>query len=413
MKKYLLMFVLVLAGEMVFSLPFHTTRYFRPTFLEVFGFTNTQLGDVFAAYGVTAMLAYFPGGAIADKFSPRLLMTLSLFATAAGGLYMATFPGQLQLTLLYGFWGVTSILFFWSALIRATRQWGGNQSQGSAFGILEGGRGLVAAAFAITAVAALGHYMPDAVETASPEQRQQGFRAVILIYSAITALAACFTWFILPSSKTGESLIKHSMLTGMWTVIRRPVVWAKAAVVVCAYCCYKGLDNYSLYAVQVLGMNEVEAARLTALAAYIRPVAALVAGLVADRFSSSKIISVSFFGLLASYVMLSYATPASWLNLIYASIVLSYVGVFALRAIYFALLQETQTPAHLTGATVGLVSLLGYTPDIFFGPITGRILDASPGLVGHQHYFMFLTGTTALGLLIAVTLYSRIKKSNG
>jgi hypothetical protein len=35
--------VLIIAGEMIFGLPFHTARFFRPTLLEAFGFTNTQL----------------------------------------------------------------------------------------------------------------------------------------------------------------------------------------------------------------------------------------------------------------------------------------------------------------------------------------------------------------------------------
>ena len=48
MRRVLHIMVLILAGEMIFSLPFHTARFFRPTLLEVFGFTNTQLGDVFA-----------------------------------------------------------------------------------------------------------------------------------------------------------------------------------------------------------------------------------------------------------------------------------------------------------------------------------------------------------------------------
>ena len=48
MSRYLLMLTLVVAGEIIFGLPFHTARFFRPTLLESFGFTNTQLGDVFA-----------------------------------------------------------------------------------------------------------------------------------------------------------------------------------------------------------------------------------------------------------------------------------------------------------------------------------------------------------------------------
>ena len=93
MSRYLYIAALVIAGEMVFGLPFHTSRFFRPTMLDVFGFSNTQLGDLFAIYGVTAMASYFPGGAIADRFSARFLLTASLVATGCGGLYMATIPG--------------------------------------------------------------------------------------------------------------------------------------------------------------------------------------------------------------------------------------------------------------------------------------------------------------------------------
>ena len=57
----------------------------------------------------------------------------------------------------------------------------------------------------------------------------------------------------------------------MVSVMRRPIVWAQAGIIICAYCGFKGLDNYSLYAVQVLGMNEVEAAKFTAYASYLRP----------------------------------------------------------------------------------------------------------------------------------------------
>ncbi|RLD31329.1 MAG: MFS transporter, partial [Bacteroidetes bacterium] len=77
-SRWFVIFSLVFAGEMIFSLPFHVARFFRPTLLDVFNLTNTELGDIIAVYGITAMLAYFPGGALADRFSARKLMTLSL-----------------------------------------------------------------------------------------------------------------------------------------------------------------------------------------------------------------------------------------------------------------------------------------------------------------------------------------------
>ena len=408
MHRILFMLTLVLAGELIFGLPFHTARFFRPTFLEVFGFSNTQLGDVFAVYGITAMLAYFPGGVIADHYSPRTLMTLSLFATAAGGLYMATFPEETQLAALYGFFGVSTVLLFWSAMISATREWGGDHSQGRAFGILDGGRGLVAAAFAVFAVAVLSAYMPadmsQDMQLINDTERRQGFRAVILLYSAATAFAGCLTWFVVPRSLgSGNTLV--TPLVGMLAVLQRPIVWAQALVVVCAYCGFKGSDNYSLYAAQVLGMDEVAAARFTAYASYLRPVGALAAGIVADRISTSRVITIAFLVLVVSYSLLAVAIPTvAWTNIIFANLLISFFAVFALRGVYFALLQDAKTPKHLTGSTVGLISLVGYTPDIFFAPIGGRILDSASVLVGHQRYFMFLTGIAIVGVLSVIWL---------
>ena len=412
MSRYLLMLTLVIAGEIIFGLPFHTARFFRPTLLESFGFTNTQLGDVFAVYGVTAMLAYFPGGALADRYSARALLTLSLVATGLGGFYMATFPGAAGMAMLYAYWGITTILLFWAALIRATREWGGATAQGRAFGILDGGRGAVAAIFATLGVAVLAWKMPDSVELVSNERRRAGFRAVILVYSFAAIGTAAMTWLLIPArTPAGDS--SRGLFHAAGSVVTRPLVWAQAAVIVCAYCAFKGLDNYSLYAVQVLGMNEVDGAQLSAFGSYIRPVAAIAAGVLADRWTASKIIGLSFAVLIVSYSLLSIAVPkGNGLAVIYANIVVSFFAVFALRAVYFALLEENRTPAHLTGAVAGMVSFVGYTPEIFFAPITGRILDATPGIGGHQNYFLFLAGVAVVGMIVVAWLL-RLQRVSG
>ena len=405
MQRLLFMLVLIVAGEMIFSLPFHTTRFFRPTLLEAFSFSNTQLGDVFAVYGIMAMISYFPGGAIADRFSARALMAFSLLATSAGGVYMATFPGPTGMAILFGYWGVTTIFLFWAALIKATREWGGQRSQGKAFGILEGGRGLVAAAFAVLAVSVFSLYLPATAEHMSDFERLKAFRMVILLYSAGRALSGGLVWMFLPIGSAVSVSTGTRALSSMGKVMQRPVVWAQAAIIICAYCGYKGLDNYALYAVQVLGMNEVEAAKFTAYATYLRPVAAVTAGLVADRSSASKLIMVTFGVLLGAYGVLAWANTVSGaLNLMFANILVSYFAVFALRGVYFALLQETRMPGHITGTSVGMISFVGYTPEIFFGPITGRILDHAPGLAGHQHYFRFLALVSLLGVFCVVWL---------
>ena len=71
LRRGLIIAALIAAGEAVFLLPFVLARVFRPTFLDVFGITNLQLGVAFSFYGVVAMLAYFAGGPLADRFSAR------------------------------------------------------------------------------------------------------------------------------------------------------------------------------------------------------------------------------------------------------------------------------------------------------------------------------------------------------
>ena len=196
----------------------------------------------------------------------------------------------------------------------------------------------------------------------------------------------------------------------MKRVLARPTSWAHAAIIVCGYCGYKGLDNLSLYAVQVLGMDEVEGARFAAYATYTRPVGAIAAGFAADRFMASKTIGWLFAALVGCCALLSVASPDTiGASLIIANLLLSSLAVYAIRGVYFALLEETRTPTSLTGTTVGMVSFLGYTPEIFFAPITGRILDNAPGLAGHQHYFMFLGGCMVLGI-VAVACLLRLNR---
>jgi len=400
LPRVVLIVILIIAGEMVFGLPFHTARFFRPTLLEVFGFSNTQLGDLFAVYGIAAMLAYFPGGALADRFSARFLLSASLFATAAGGLYMATIPGAPQMAALYGYWGISTIFLFWGA----TREWGGRGSQGMTFGILEAGRGLTAAVVAGVAVSIFAALMPEAVELASDEERRAAFSKVILMYSAITAAAGMLAWMLIPVPD-GPIHSRPNPLAGMALVAGRPIVWAQAAIIVCAYCGFKGTDNYSLYAAQVLGMNEVDAARFAAWGAYVRPFAAIAAGLCADRFNAAHSIGVLFLTLMLAYLPLSNLTPdTSGVNLIYANIFISFFAVFAIRGIYFALLEENKTPPHVTGAAVGMVSLIGFMPEIFFASIAGRILDANPGVEGFHNYFMFLASIMLAGIAAVVWL---------
>jgi hypothetical protein len=89
--------------------------------------------------------------------------------------------------------------------------------------------------------------------------------------------------------------------------------------------------------------------------------------------------------------MLTFLSPLHNLNgLILANLICTFAAVYALRGVYFALLEETKISGNLTGTAVGVISLVGFTPDVFFHSVVGRILDASPGLEKFQNFFVLL-----------------------
>lgn len=414
-NRFFLILGLILAGEAIFALPFHIARFFRPILLDMFNLTATQLGAAQGIYGIVAMLSYFPGGLIADRYPAHKLIALSLWMTALGGLFMATLPSYSELAWLYGFFGFTTIILFWGALIRATREWGGLQQQGLAFGMLEGGRGLLAVVLASIAVFAFQISFPMGYESAALIDKTNVFRTVIYGYALVTALVGIYIWFAFntlssPSHSIDTSEVKtfkrwKTILINIKDVFSFPSVWLQALIVLCAYVGYKGFDNYSLFAVEVYGYDEIEAANLVTLGSWVRPVAAIAFGLLADRFNVVKMLVICFSMLLAADLYFALGTPMlnlSWV--LFGNILITCIAIFGLRGLYFAIYEETNMPLAITGSAVGMVSVIGFTPDIFVLYVAGVLIDSSPGLLGHQHFFMFLSVFAALGFIASILL---------
>lgn len=405
---------LIVAGEAIFFMPFVIARVFRPTLLEVFDLTNWQLGMAFSAYGIVAMLSYFPGGPLADRFAARKLMSAALASTAAGGLVMATIPDLNMLIAVYAFWGLTTVLVFWAALIRATRRWGGEDLQGSAFGLLDGGRGLVAAVVGSVAVALYAALLPDDLATTTLVQRGEAFRQVILLFVGITFLTSLLVWWTLgPEEDPVPSGAKRpSAWDGVRHVVRLPTVWLQATIIVCAYVGYKGLDDVSLYAKEGLGFDEVSAAYASTVSMWVRPPAAILTGWIADRYRVTHVTCWAFFMmLLGSLVIALGLVQAGMTALFFASIITTSAAIFALRGLYFAIMREGNIPFVYTGSAVGLASAIGYTPEVFMGPLMGFLLDRTPGALGHHQVFAVIAVFSLIGLF-ATLWYHRLSRSD-
>lgn len=400
------LFLLILAGESVFILPFVLSRVFRPIVLESFHLDNFQLGICFSIYGIVALFSYLFGGPLADRFPPRKLIAVALWMTAFGGFVYATFPHFTVLKFLYGYWGFTTIFLFWAPMIKATRVWGGNSSQGKAFGFLDGGRGLVGALFGAMGIFIFSLFLHSEISKPTLAESQLAFKQVILASSFIVILIGAFVWFFLkldPQTETELTLEKFTA-SQIRNVLRLPSVWLLMVIILCAYVGYKITDVFSLYAQEVMKYDQVKSAQVGTFLLFVRPVIGVIIGILADRWQTTSLLFVSFIVSFAGALLFAFGLISRSETLLFLiSILIVASGVYAARCLYFAVMEKGQIPLELTGTAVGLISLIGFTPDIFAGPIMGILLDDSKGIAGHQQVFgmlavfSFIGGAAALG----------------
>ena len=404
--------LLILSGELIYLLPYVLPRIFRPTFLEVFNLNNLQLGSLFSVYGIIALLSYVYGGVISDKFQPKKLMSYSLFFTSFGGLVLASYPSYFVLQILYGYWGFTTVFLFWGAMIKATRVWGGTDNQGQAFGFLDGGRGLVAASMGSLGILIFSVFLTNDIELTSLTERKEAFRYVILFSSFMIFLTGLWVLFFMDSNQKDQknNVISSNTFSNIKTVLKIQSVWLIMIIIISAYIGYRVTDIYSLYASDVMFFNQIEAANVSSLQLYLRPLVCILIAMLADKSSYIYFIIFGFVTMLIGATIFAFGIVQLNMNFVfYLSLIIVATGTYAIRALYFSIMQEGRIPLVLTGTAVGLISVVGYTPDIFAPPIFGYFLDKYPGVLGHQYVFTILVLFSILGLLASIK-FAYLKK---
>lgn len=399
--------LLILAGEAVFILPFVLARVFRPTVLDVFQITNTEFGYCQSIYGLVALASYLFGGPLADTYAPRKLMGVGLILTALGGLVYANDPSLFTLQVLYGFWGFTTIFLFWAAMIKATRVWGGIKNQGKAFGFLDGGRGLVGALFGGLGVFIFSLFVITEGVALNTNEQAEAFQAIVYSSSAIVALIGVVVFFFLKTDESENTIIKEKITRqNINEVLKLPAVWLLMIIILCAYVGYKITDIFSLYAKEVMNYSEVDAAKTGTFLLFIRPIVGVVIGFLADRSRASVFLCLGFLlSIIGASLFASGILEYNTNLLFFLTIIITAVGVYSARVLYFAVMQEGNIPLALTGTAVGIISFVGYTPEIFAGPMIGYFLDGMPGRAGHQAVFWTLVAFSAIGLISSLLFY--------
>ncbi|YCI77388.1 MFS transporter [Bacillus sp. R1-10] len=401
--------ILIIAGEMIYTLPYFR-NYYYDVFLNAFHLTNTQMGTLGSAYGVCCLISYIFGGYVADRWRTKHLLSISLFATGILGFALLLYPPYPVLLLIYAAWGITSIMTFWVALIKAVRSLASENEQGKAFGFFEGGRGaakVIESALVLGLFAILAKQLSDKLALSS----------VIIFYSVMCILLGFMIMLLYkePDGKNSSDEVKEKVDKKFdWAILLRilkmPTTWLAAILILTSYAMINSFYYITPYATAAFGASTIIAAALGYFSQYCRPIGSFGSGIIGDRIGISNMVIISYCVLaigLAALIVLP--GKPSFILLLLVFIAIIYISMYALQATHFAILVEGDYPVETTGTVAMPLMIIGYSGEIFMPIVAGACLDHWSGTDGYKVLFTILLGLTIVGLITAI-IWQRVTK---
>ncbi len=398
--------IIAAAGSIIYGLPYFRFDYYD-AYLSTYHLTNTQMGVFGSVLGVFGMISYLFGGIVADKFSTRTILTASLIGTGLGGFVHLLPLNYTALLCLYAFWGVSSLFAFWPACVKAVRVLSGSGDQGKAFGFFEGGRGIAAALMAMAAVAAFR------IGVGNMNDEVKGMKAVILFYSVLTVLLGILVFFTVKEDSKEES--ERISFKGVGQVLKLPAIWIISFVTFCNYVFTLSLYYFTPYATTILGASITFGATLAAMKRWFSLFGNVGGGFITDKIGTGKMLLISFLIMAAGTTgILLLPQEKSSITLFTILFIVIYIFYNVNYAMTWAMMDEGAIPKEYSGTAAGIISTVGYLPEIFCSVLAGKLIDAHPGEVsGFQQYFGFLIAMLLLGAVLVVVWMKFLKKQKG
>lgn len=401
-RSYSQLALIVVAAGAIYPL-LYLRQNFELSILEAFSITQTQLRYCSSMLGIIFMVTYIPSGWLADRFSSRKLLSFSLLATALLGLWFSTMPSYSSLLVIYGAWGVATGLTFWSAHIKLVAMLADKDQQGRFFGILDGGRGLVEALLATFAIALFAYILSqDAGAT------KMALQQVIYLYVAVLLVVSPLVYWLLDDREEdtdiSEESTKSVFIDDLKDVLSRREIWLCAICIVCGYQLFYATYSFSAYLQQNFSLTAVMVGYITVAKLWMRPIGGIAAGFIGDWLNPEKVLSILL--VLASLLLAMMAfVPASSAALLMIVLVLL-IGLltYGVRGLYWATLGGCNVPNKIKGLAIGIISVIGYFPEVYLPLLSAPLIENYPGGLGYKIYYLIVATCGLLGAYAAYLL---------
>ncbi len=408
-QKWFKLIVLILGGGTIYKLAFLKDAFYVPM-QQYMHLTNAQIGNALSINGTISSFGFIASIYLADRFSKKILLPLGLIGTGCIGLYLSTFPGYYGILMVWAALSIFNDMIYWPVLLKSVRLLGDESEQGRMFGFLEAGRGVIDT---VVAFSALGIF-------ALLGKGAAGLRGAILFYSITVIVVGIVSYFLLEHDKIvvkdkSENVSGNKVaFQNMIKALKMPQIWLVAFTIFSVYSVYCGLTYFIPFLKDIYGLPVTLVGAYGIINQYgLKMIGGPIGGYLADKKckSASKYLRASFIVVIVAMIIIIMMPHQSMS--VYAGMAMT-LGfgaiIFAMRAVFFAPMEEIGVPREMTGAAMSLGSFVGYAPSMFCYSIYGNILDKTPGLDGYKHVFMLMAAFAIIGFIISSILVNIVNK---
>ena len=404
-KNMAILLLISFAAAMIYQVPY--LKYvFYDVVMNTLELSHAQLGELSAIYGGIAMWSYFFGGVIADKVRVKYLYSFSLIVNGGLIYWYSTLPDFNTLRIIFALMAVFSIFTFWGARQKVVRLLSTEDSyptnQGISSGVYGGGSMIAGfIAMFIMGQAAAAHL---------------GLVNMLVYYAIACAALGVISWFCIPSFDDeiteGKPLLSFDELK---EAVKLPIVWLVTISVFSVYALYVSISYTTPYLTNIYGASDVLVAGISTFRSYgIMLFASPMIGILARKIGSTArtIVYASVIAIVCVALFLVLPKEASLLIPVVALTMLAAFFIGGAYGIYFAQLGDGKLPVHIFGAATGIISIIGFIPDVFIHPMVGGWLDTYPGVQGYNYVFYMMIFFAIVSILASSAIMRLCKKND-
>ena len=341
---------------------------------------------------------------MADFISPKKLISISLILTGVAGFFHLVANSYATLLIIYLVWGFTALFAFWPALVKGIRSLASSDEQGKAYGFMEAGRGVTNAVHLAIALAIINAVSRS---TGSSEMNAAGLKGGIVFYSVVVIVLGVLVLLFFKDPETSDQSERFNFKQVL-TVIRLPQVWILCLILCCTYVMNMSYSYFNPYATSTLGVAMVGGTIVTIMADYIRPFASVGGGILADRLGRPRIMTIGF-AIMAAGTFAIALFPAMSVPVFVILCAIIYVGMYCNYGIVFSLMDDGGIPMEVSGTAIGLISTIGYLPEVFCPFLAGVVLDTYSE-AGYKYYFLAMGVIMLIGI-VGIMIWNRSVKN--